>query len=57
MSPLVLFVVERWIFLMMNFRDRLNKSDKKLKVAQSYAKTLTTDEIIVACQNINQFLW
>ena len=57
MSPLVLFVVERWIFLMMNFRDRLNKLDKNLKVAQSHAKTLTTDEIIVACQNINQFLW
>ena len=57
MSPLFLFVVERWIFLMMKFRDRLNKFDKKLKIAQSYAKTLTTDEIIVECQNINKFLW
>ena len=57
MSPLFLFVVERWIFWMMNFRDRLNKLDKKLKVAQSYAQTLTSDEIIVECQNMNQFLW
>ena len=40
MSPLFLFVVERWIFLMMNFRDRLYKLDKNLKVAQSHAKTL-----------------